>query len=115
MKTILLIDDEPDLTEVMSNMLSLVCDKVLVASNAVDAMKIAQQNIDKIDLVIMDLVYPGANEDVYKGIASMFPTIIFSGFIGKCNANLNVKSCIEKPFFQKLVKEALKVLKGDES
>ncbi|NVN91840.1 MAG: response regulator [Desulfuromonadales bacterium] len=60
-KTILLVDDDDSVREVIRHMLELCGFTILVAADAAQAIDIAQDHGDKIDLLISDVVMPGLN------------------------------------------------------
>lgn len=59
-RTILLVEDEPFVREATCNILQRAGFEVLPAADAPDAMEIYEQRQPSIDLVITDMVLPGA-------------------------------------------------------
>ena len=53
---ILVVDDEEDIRDILKLLLSSLCEKVLVATNGKDAIKILEQN--QVDLIISDMKMP---------------------------------------------------------
>jgi DNA-binding NtrC family response regulator len=60
-KTILLIDDEPMVTDICEMMLKALGYKVLKAHSGSEGIKIYEANRDRIDLIISDFNMPGMN------------------------------------------------------
>src|SRR5208283_1262159 len=60
-ETILVVDDEPDIRRFVIDMLQPLGYKVLEASCADEALRISDENQDKIDLLLTDLTMPGMN------------------------------------------------------
>lgn len=54
--TVLIVDDEQDLRDVLKILLNRVCSRVLVASSATEAMSILA--VESVDLVISDIRMP---------------------------------------------------------
>ncbi len=59
MKTYLVVDDEPEVGELVSDMLSEDGVRIEFASNGAEAIEVLSQK--KIDLVVTDIVMPGKN------------------------------------------------------
>jgi two-component system cell cycle sensor histidine kinase/response regulator CckA len=57
-ETILLVEDEPDLRELVSEILQGYCYNVVAAANGVEALKLWDQHDGRIDLLLTDLVMP---------------------------------------------------------
>lgn len=57
-ETILLVDDEAVITEVMRDMLELLGYRVFTAAGGREALRIYEENKDIIDLVILDMIMP---------------------------------------------------------
>lgn len=82
-KTILIVDDEPMLREIIAQtFIDLGC-KVLQAENGVRALELAEK--EKIHVIISDVQMPGGNGvDLLKGLSllkeRMPVTIMISGF-----------------------------------
>jgi CheY-like chemotaxis protein len=60
-ETILLVDDEPLVRESTRRMLSSLGYSVITAKNSEEALAIANERLDSIDLVISDVIMPGMN------------------------------------------------------
>jgi len=59
METILLVDDEPDVRAVARDVLAAKGYRILEAANAEEALRVAQEHGDLIDLLLTDVVMPG--------------------------------------------------------
>ncbi|HEY8945949.1 MAG TPA: response regulator, partial [Polyangiaceae bacterium] len=60
-ETILVVDDEPLVRESTRRMLRSLGYRVFIAQNSEEALKIAAEHLDHIDLVISDVIMPGMN------------------------------------------------------
>jgi CheY-like chemotaxis protein len=104
--TILLVDDEPLIIDVSIRLLSILGYKVLAAANAEEALTIYEQNSDRIDLVLLDMIMPdiGGREtfDALKAINPEVKVILTSGYTLDGNArDIMERGCrafIQKPF-----------------
>ena len=59
METILLVDDEPDVLALARDVLAAKGYRILEAGNAGDALRVAQEHGEPIDLLLTDVVMPG--------------------------------------------------------
>lgn len=105
-KTILVVDDEPQLRQICKDFLEVLGHHCLVAENGHDAIRVYQENQQEIELVIMDMIMPGMNgKDAFEELKKLNPNvkvIISSGFTAD-NATSDlllsgVKKVIGKPF-----------------
>ena len=105
-ETILLVDDEKMILEVGQAMLEKLGYKTLVARNGQAAVKLFQQQVDRIDLVIVDLIMPemdgGQLFDRIRQMHATIPILLSSGYAinGKATEIID-KGCngfIQKPF-----------------
>jgi CheY-like chemotaxis protein len=60
-ETILVVDDEPSIRELLSTILGRVGYRVLVAANACEAASVFEGHLTEIDLIITDVWMPGVN------------------------------------------------------
>jgi CheY-like chemotaxis protein len=115
-KTILIIDDEPMIREMSSDMLSTIGYNVLVSDNGSDGIKIYKDNFENIDLVLLDLLMPEMNGvTCYKKLTEIKSDVkvIISSGIADLNKRkeleaLGVAGYLEKPFSLKTIAEYLK-------
>jgi len=104
--TILLIDDEEMIIKVGEELLRELGYKVLVARSGQGAIKLYKKNIDKIDLVIMDMIMPemggGETFDHLKEIDPDIKVLLSSGYrINGQASEILERGCdgfIQKPF-----------------
>jgi len=82
--TILVVDDEPALQEVLSRMLERLGYRVLVAGSGEDALKAYAEHSGEIDLVLLDMIMPGmpgkAVFDRLREIDAGVKVLLSSGF-----------------------------------
>lgn len=104
--TILVIDDEIPVLDVAAAMLQSIGFDILKASSGLQGLQIYERNIDKIDLVILDMVMPDMNGgDVFDRLREINPratVLLASGYSidGRATDILN-RGCdgfIQKPF-----------------
>jgi len=121
-ETILLVDDEDMIIEVVQDMLTSMGYNVLPARSGKEAIEIYNANTDEIDMVILDMIMPDINGgDVYDTLKEINPEIkvlLSSGYSlnGKANKILE-RGCngfIQKPFNTGQLSKALrKILHPD--
>jgi len=105
-ETILVVDDEEHVVEVVEEVLKAMDYKVLVARNGKEAVKVFKKEKGKIDLVILDMIMPGISGgetfDRLKDIDPDVKVILSSGYsIGGTAREIMGKGCkafIQKPF-----------------
>jgi CheY-like chemotaxis protein len=108
-ETILLVDDEPMIIDVGKQLIESLGYRVLVAMNGNEAIEIYKRDMDRIDLVILDMIMPGmSGGEVYDKLKEISPEIrvlLSSGYSinGKATEILK-RGCdgfIQKPFNSK--------------
>jgi len=121
-KTILVLDDEPDVRRLVAIMLSSNGYKVLTASNGESAIKIFQRSKQPIDLALLDVVSPGMSgpmvADRLTELKPELPVLYMSGYD---HTNVVQRYIVEKghalipkPFTEKqLAKKVHEVIHGD--
>ncbi len=105
-ETVLLVDDEPMVLEVGTNMLKKLGYTVLEAKGGSEAVKVYKANKDKIDLVILDMIMPdrggGETYDQMKEIDPTATVLLSSGYsIDGQATEILERGCngfIQKPF-----------------
>jgi two-component system alkaline phosphatase synthesis response regulator PhoP len=108
-KTVMIIDDEQDLKEMLSLLLESNGFKTVSASNGKDALKILKQLEQKPDLVIIDMFMPEMSgrqvcenirkDEKLKDLKLAFLTVAaFSGYGKQMLKELNVLDYILKPY-----------------
>jgi len=103
MKTILIVDDEMDVREMLNDFLKLQGYKTIKAENGIEALKILEENIP--DAAIVDIEMPKMNglEFARRVLNSKIPLpiIIISAYLEKYSLDfiqsLGVKSILRKP------------------
>lgn len=82
--TVLVIDDEEDVREVIESMLTLRGYHVLAADNGARGVELFEKHADSIDVVILDMTMPGkSGPEVYRDLLAIRPDakiIIASGY-----------------------------------
>ncbi len=118
-ETILIIDDEPDILDVVQSILEDFGYHILIANNGKEALDIADKFDGDIHLVILDMFMPVLDgTETFHLLKKAIPnlkTIICSGFEldSKAQSLLNsgANSFIQKPFtLEKLVREVRRIL-----
>ena len=105
-ETVLLVDDEQTIVEVMEKALFLTGYKVLVARGGKEAVEVFKKNHDRIDLVILDMIMPGMGGgkvfDLLRAIHPGVKVILSSGYsIDGEASQILARGCsgfIQKPF-----------------
>lgn len=112
-KTVLVIDDDETLRELMESMLKRMGYKVLVAENGKNAIETAESCGEKIDLAILDLFLPDIRGDkVGPKIMKTHPDlkiIVMSGYSLQDTEVLktDVHGFIQKPCSYEALSEAM--------
>ena len=105
-ETILFVDDENMVTEVAEDLLKLLGYKVFIAGSGQEAVKIYEENKERIDLVILDMIMPdmsgGETYDRLKNFDREVKVLLSSGYSinGQATEILDrgCKGFIQKPF-----------------
>jgi len=105
-ETILIVDDEPMISEVTKELLEQLGYRAIVAGSGQEAIDIFSKDWDRIDLVIMDMIMPGLSGgetfDLMKAIKPDVKVILSSGYSVNGMAveimNRGIKAFIQKPF-----------------
>lgn len=120
-ETVLLVDDEDLVIDVGEQVLERLGYTVLVARSGYDALTVYEQNRNRIDLVILDLVMPEmSGSEAYDRLKTLDPDItvlLSSGYSLNEQANeILARGCngfIQKPFsMSKLSQKLREVLDG---
>ncbi len=121
-ETVLLVEDEPDILELMTEMLERLDYTVIAADSPGKAIRLAREYPDRIQLLITDIVMPEMNgRDLAEKLCELFPElkkIYMSGYtadiIGQHGILDSSVFFIQKPFsIQELTAMVRKVLAGD--
>jgi PAS domain S-box-containing protein len=117
--TVLLVDDEEMVLEVGKELLDHLGYEVLLAENGREALELYKKNLDKIDLVLLDMVMPvmGGGEafDRMKEINTNVKVLLSSGYSLEGEAKEILKrgcdAFIQKPFkMEQLSQKLMEVL-----
>ncbi|MDY7031776.1 MAG: PAS domain S-box protein [Thermodesulfobacteriota bacterium] len=115
-ETLLLVDDEEVIIEVSTQLLKKIGYDVLVARSGEEAIDVYSENIDRIDMIILDMIMPdmkgGLVYDALKGINPHVKVLLFSGYSvnGQATEILN-RGCngfIQKPFNTKDISQKIR-------
>ncbi len=121
-ETILLVDDEEMIIEVNQEILKALGYNPMIARSGKKAIEIYKNNIDKINMVIMDMIIPGmSGKEAYDGLKKIDPKIkvlLSSGYsISGQAAEILEQGCngfIQKPFkLRELSVKIREVLDGE--
>jgi PAS domain S-box-containing protein len=104
--TILVVEDDASVRKLTAKALKQAGHVVLEAGDGIEAMKVFNQNPDKIDLLITDVIMPGMNGrevcDEIKRIKPDLPVLFCSGYSSDLLENeymLNIQGLvIQKPY-----------------
>lgn len=107
-KTILIVDDEPDIVNLTEKFLKLGDFDTITSNNAKEAMKMVEENYDKIALILLDIMMPGRsgysvleevkNNEKFKDILVVLFTVkSFNEDVQK-GKKLGADAYITKPF-----------------
>ena len=105
-ETVLLVDDEDIIIDVGSEMLKSLDYEVLIAGDAKEAIRLYNENKEKIDMVILDMIMPdmggGEAYDRLKEINPNIKVLLSSGYsINSHATDILERGCdgfIQKPF-----------------
>jgi two-component system, cell cycle sensor histidine kinase and response regulator CckA len=120
-ETILFVDDEDILTAFAEDLLGRLGYTVLIAGSGKEALEIYEENRDRIDMVLLDMVMPGmSGGETYDNLKSLNPHIkalLSSGYSidGQAVAILD-RGCngfIQKPFKIKQLSQKLREILDD--
>jgi two-component system cell cycle sensor histidine kinase/response regulator CckA len=105
-ETVLLVDDEETIIEVMEKALLLTGYKVFVARGGEEALEVFKRNRERIDIVILDMIMPGmGGGKVFDSLRALHPgvkVVLSSGYsIDGEASQIMARGCngfIQKPF-----------------
>ncbi len=118
-ESILVIDDEPAITNMLKLYLKSIGYSVTTSNDSIEALEAFRSNPDKYDLVITDMTMPQMTGDklaqTIKTIRPETPVILCTGFSENVNvhnaAQLNIDTFLMKPVeMAKMIKTVRKVL-----
>lgn len=101
-ETILLVDDEAEIREVLSEFMIDFGYNVIIAEDGLEAIKKFKENAQYIHMVIMDVVMPRKDGILtFKEIKQMDPTariVLMSGYYPECLKTQYDLKVLQKPF-----------------
>lgn len=114
--TVLLVDDEESVLEVGGQLLLHLGFEVLKAKNGDEALRLYEENRERIDLVILDMIMPGKGGgevyDVLKGMNPQVKVLLCSGYsLEGQAAEIMARGCdgfLQKPFDLSLLSSKVK-------
>jgi PAS domain S-box-containing protein len=115
-ETILLVDDEDMIIQVGQDMIESLGYEILTAKNGKEAVEIYEKNIEKIDMVILDIIMPvmdgGETYDKLKEINPDIKVLLSSGY-GINGQATEILDCgcngfIQKPFNMKALSKKIR-------
>lgn len=99
-ETILVVDDEPSLSNLLDDMLSSVGYRLIQANSAEHALHILQSN--HVDLLISDIAMPGMDGyELAKTVSRQYPEVkvqLVSGYSEIADDDVLHKKVLYKPF-----------------
>ncbi len=102
---VLLVDDEPDFMEPLTNRLTLRKLSVLNATNGADALKLLDQ--EPVDVVVLDVKMPGMSGlEVIRHIKKAHPLVEVIMLTGHANLEVSIEG-MELGAFDYLLKPAV--------
>jgi CheY-like chemotaxis protein len=120
--TILLVDDEPMITEVGKEMISMLGYDVLTAPSGMEALEIVETQNKRIDLFIIDMIMPQmSGGELFDKLKSLDPDVkimLSSGYSidGEARKIMSrgCKGFIQKPFTVSQLGEKIREVLGTE-
>ncbi|MFX1574731.1 MAG: response regulator [Promethearchaeota archaeon] len=124
--TILIVDDEPDIVNLTEKFLRLGDFETITSNNAKEAMKMVEENHEKIALILLDIMMPGRsgysvleeikNNERYRDILVVLFTVkSFNEDVQK-GKKLGADAYITKPFSGKeLLKKIQELLEENKN
>lgn len=105
-ETILAVDDDPIMLELVAGVLNPLGYKVLLANSGEQALEIAASHQDKIDLLLTDVLLPGIKgQELARQIVTKCPEVnvlFMSGYLCPSMAHSHnekgVEAFLQKPF-----------------
>jgi len=121
-ETVLLVDDEATIIEVMQKALLLTGFKVFVARGGEEAVEVFKKNRERIDIVILDMIMPGmGGGKVFDSLRAIQPgvkVVLSSGYsIDGEASQIMARGCngfIQKPFGIKELSQKIREVMGAE-
>ena len=107
-RVLLIVEDEQDLQDILKDSLQPVCDRILTASNGIEALAILKENPD-LCAILSDITMPRMNGlqllAEVRGQFNPIPFVVLTGFGNSTSfkeaVKLNATDFLEKPFVEK--------------
>jgi PAS domain S-box-containing protein len=109
--TVLVIDDEPDVRELIRDVLERLGYTVIIAAEGREGIRIYRERRWEIGLVLLDVIMPGMNgSEVFQALRTFDPdvrVVLVSGYSSEGHSGIDgllksgVRGFIQKPFTQK--------------
>ena len=100
LETVLLVEDERAILNVTSKILNELGYQVLSANTPREALRLAQENAGKINLLISDVIMPEMNgKDLYHNLQSQFPQLKCLFMSGYTADTISRNGVIDEGFF----------------
>lgn len=104
-ETILVVDDEPDILDVVSRCLEPIGYTVLRASSSKEALEVAAEQRNRIDLLLTDVIMPGMNghelvekaQRIIPGLKVLFMSGYIDSMADGCGTSTARRNFISKP------------------
>ncbi|GAW68264.1 chemotaxis protein CheY [Geoanaerobacter pelophilus] len=122
-ETILLVEDEPSVTEMSRNILESLGYRIMVAAGPEDALRQVTSGTEMIDLLLTDVVMPGMNgRDLARELRSVHPglkCLFMSGYTADIIADHGVLhdsvNFLQKPFDVRSLAAKVRSALGEEA
>ncbi len=114
---ILVVDDERSVLEILNQIISRLGFSPIITDDPIEALKLAEENKNKIKLLISDIILPKMNGiDLAKEIEKIIPsvkTLFMSGYAEELNPNISSQIALEiylvkKPFSIQILSKKIK-------
>ncbi|MGH7385568.1 MAG: PAS domain S-box protein, partial [Candidatus Rokuibacteriota bacterium] len=121
-RTVLVVDDEPEVLSLATEILKRVGYSVLEASDGATALEVAQRNEGEIHLLVTDMVMPGiSGRDLagrLRALRTALPVLYISGYVQDASARSALASersaFVAKPFTPELLTDRVRELLATE-
>ena len=119
-ETVLAVDDDPTMLDLLQEVLRPQGYRVLLASSGEEALNMAAGHRDKIDLLLTDVVLPGIKgQELARQMLTSWPDInvlFMSGYLrpsmALTNSEKSVEAFIQKPFSPQALLRKMRRLLG---
>jgi len=117
-RTVLVVDDEPEVLELATEILRRVGYSVLEAADGAAALEVAQRHEGEIHLLVTDMVMPGISgrdlAERLRALRNALPVLYISGYVQDASARAALASehsaLVAKPFTPELLTDRVREL-----